>query len=53
MYKDTLKSLKIGNNKIKSLDKVLDFITKMKSLQNLDLTDNEVCKSDDYREKVM
>ena len=52
-YEDSLKTLKLANNKIKSLDKVLAFVEKMKHLTKLDLTDNEVCKEDSYREKVL
>jgi hypothetical protein len=52
-YDGSLKTLKIGNNKIKSLQKVLDFIAKMKLLTKLDLAGNEVCNAEDYREKVM
>jgi len=48
-YDDSLRTLKIGNNKIKSLDRVLDFVSKMKLLTKLDLTDNEVTKNEDYR----
>lgn len=52
-YGDSLRTLKIGNNKIKSLDKVLDFVTKMKQLTKLDLAGNEVTEADSYREKVV
>ena len=52
-YEDSLRTLKIGNNKIKSLEKVLDFVSKMKQLTKLDLAGNEVTKGEDYREKVM
>jgi hypothetical protein len=52
-YDGSLRTLKIGNNKIKSLEKVLEFVAKMKELTKLDLAGNEVCKAGDYREKVM
>jgi hypothetical protein len=52
-YQDTLRTLKIANNKIKSLETLISFISKMKSLVTLDLSDNAVVKEDDYREKVM
>ena len=52
-YSDSLRTLKIGNNKIKSLGAVLDFVGKMKCLSKLDLTDNEVTKDEDYQTKVL
>jgi Leucine-rich repeat (LRR) protein len=45
--------LKIGNNKIKSLEKVLSFVKKMKQLTKLDLAGNDVTNEEDYRDKVM
>ena len=45
--------MKVGNNKIKSLEAVLDFVGKMKCLSKLDLTDNEVTKAEDYQAKVL
>lgn len=52
-YKDSLRTLKIGNNKLKSLEKVLAFVSKMKQLTKLDLAGNDVCEQEDYREKVV
>jgi hypothetical protein len=52
-FSESLRTLRIGNNKLKSIEALLAFIAKMKLLQKIDLTDNEVCKADDYREKVM
>jgi Leucine-rich repeat (LRR) protein len=52
-YSDSLRTLKIGNNKLKSIEKIIAFIGKMKQLTKLDLAGNEVCNIEDYREKVM
>jgi Leucine-rich repeat (LRR) protein len=43
----------MANNKIKSLESVLSFVAKMTNLTKLDLGGNEVCSSEEYREKVM
>ena len=40
-------------NKIKSLEGLLSFVSKMKQLQKLELSNNEVCKEENYREKVL
>jgi hypothetical protein len=52
-YSESLRTLKIGNNKLKSLEKLLAFVGKMKQLTKLDLAGNEVCDADDYREKIV
>jgi hypothetical protein len=52
-YTESLRTLKIGNNKLKSLEKILAFVGKMKQLTKLDLAGNEVCEADEYREKIL
>jgi hypothetical protein len=52
-YGESLRTLKIGNNKLKSLEKVLDFVSKMKQLTKLDLAGNDVCEDEDYRGKIL
>lgn len=52
-YNESLRTLKMAKNKIKDLDKVLAFISKMPQLTKVDLIDNEVCQQPEYREKVL
>ena len=52
-YSESLRTIKIANNRIKSLDGVVEFIGKMKRLSFLDLTNNAVCKEDGYRAKIL
>ena len=52
-YDDSLRTLKICNNKIKSIEKVIEFIGKMKQLTKLDLSGNPVTQEDDYNKKVL
>ena len=51
-YKDSLVSLKAGGNKLTSLDQVVDMVKGLPNLIKLDLSDNEVCKAQGYRDKL-
>ena len=51
MYKDSLTILKICNNKINTMDQI-NKLKDLGSLIKLDLSGNEICKIDKYREQV-
>ena len=52
LYSKSLVSFKVCNNRVDSLEQVLNFVKEMPTLLSLDLTDNQVSKLDGYREKV-
>ena len=51
LYKDSLSILKICNNKINTLEQVKK-LKDLDKLIKLDLSGNEVCEVENYREKV-
>lgn len=51
-YKDSLIGLKACNNKISNISEVLALVKGLPKLMTIDLSDNEVCKVDDYRKQV-
>ena len=50
-FKETLVVLKISNNRISTIEQVKQ-LAPCSELTNLDLSENEVCKIDKYREMV-
>lgn len=51
VYKDTLTILKLSNNKITDLGQI-ECLKDFEQLMKLDISDNEICKMENYREKV-
>ena len=51
MFKATLEVLKLSNNKISSIDHV-KLLAGLDKMIHLDLSNNEVCQLDGYRDKV-
>lgn len=52
IYKESLTILKICGNKITTLEQI-EKLKEMESLIKLDLSGNEVCNVESYREKVL
>ena len=52
LYKDSLRVLKMSNNKITTLDQ-LKALKPLDKLIQLDISDNKLCLIDDYRTKVL
>lgn len=51
MFKSTLEILKLSNNRISTVDQV-KALTSLEKIIHLDLSDNEVCNVDGYRDKI-